>query len=571
MEDCIASQIAVFLRQEVPVFDKSRKITRPVRPGDIAVLCRTNTHCQQVAEALHRAGLKAGVARAGLLETAEVRLALAYLRRLINPNDRLSAAEIKLISGDLRLKDLIHQLSNATPEQKKKVLDIPMPGNDLNSRSAAEALDLLLSETDLRRTVCQLGQAVQRLDNLEVLRRYAREYESACNRLHTAATIGGFLIWLDRQSELGRDFQGSGESEDTIHVLTYHKSKGLEYPVCICHNLDQTLKEKVWEVNLVPDGKPDLNNILGGRWLRYWVNPYADQLKNTRLEERLHQSTAFTEATQQALEEEARLLYVGITRARDYLIFPTTASGTRWLNRVFSHGNESATTLDPDTDETPFYTASGRVLYCQTEQLFFPKNHPAVEWKEPAFLYHEESAGKQYFSPEKINPTAEAVPTNPNLTSDAPFLAAPMVSIDPALNAAQAAAIKSLIRCLSPSLTLAEHQLKIRQLQGKWTAKELLQQAVTVLDWLKSACSAVRVQTGVPVQSLYQERIFEGEIDVLIESEDHSIHVILLEEKESAATLAWLGYAVQQLFPHQPIRLWVVDVVEGQAREWVPK
>jgi ATP-dependent helicase/nuclease subunit A len=569
LEDCIASQIAVFLRQEVPVFDKSRKTTRPVRPGDIAILCRNNSHCQQVAEALHRAGLKAGVARSGLLETAEVRLALAYLRRLVNPNDRLSAAEIKLISGDLRLKELIHQLWEASPEQKRQLLDIPMPGNDLHSRSAAEALDLLLSETDLRRTVCQLGQAVQRLDNLEVLRRYAREYESACNRLHTAATIGGFLLWLNRQAELSRDYQGSGESEDTIHVLTYHKSKGLEYPVCICHNLDQSLKENVWEVNLMPEGPPDLNDILGGRWLRYWVNPYADQLRNTRLEERLRQSTAFTEATRQALEEEARLLYVGITRARDYLIFPTTANGTRWLNRVFSHGDENATTLDPDSDETPFYTVGGRVLQCQTERLFFPKIHAAVEWKEAAYLYHAESAGKHYFSPEKINPAAEAVPTNPHLKSGAPLLAAPMVTLDPALTADQAAAIKSLMHRLHPDLPLAEHQLKVRQLVGKWTADALLKQAVTLLEWLRTTCAAVGVQTGVPVRCVYNERIFEGIIDVLLESTDQTIHLVLLAEKESAATLAWLGYAVQRQFPGRAIRLWALDVVEGQAREWV--
>jgi hypothetical protein len=43
-------------------------------------------------------------------------------------------------------------------------------------------------------SVVQLGNPNQRLDNLDRLRRYALDYESACNRLHAAASLGGFLL-----------------------------------------------------------------------------------------------------------------------------------------------------------------------------------------------------------------------------------------------------------------------------------------------------------------------------------------------------------------------------------------
>jgi ATP-dependent exoDNAse (exonuclease V) beta subunit len=122
--------------------------------------------------------------------------------------------------------------------------------------------------------------------------------------------------------------------------------------------------------------KPDLNDILGNRWLRFWVNPYSDQLARTNLEETLQQTEEWEAASIQALEEETRLLYVGITRPRDYLVFPTTVKSTKWLNRVFNEGNEETPTLDPDTTETPFYH-NNKALHCETEITYKPR-----EWGE---------------------------------------------------------------------------------------------------------------------------------------------------------------------------------------------
>ena len=120
------------------------------------------------------------------------------------------------------------------------------------------------------------------------------------------------------------DTQTSGEELDAVNVLTYHKSKGLEWPVTICHALEGELRDNIWGISIIPEQeKVDLNDLLGKRWLRFWVNPYADQSRGTPLLERIEQSEAQSTATIAALEEEARLLYVGVTRARDYLIFPS--------------------------------------------------------------------------------------------------------------------------------------------------------------------------------------------------------------------------------------------------------
>ncbi|MCC7246331.1 MAG: UvrD-helicase domain-containing protein, partial [Saprospiraceae bacterium] len=233
LELCIAEQIKTTLERGVAVFNKKRNQTRPVRPGDIAILCRSNTECINMANALHQIGLKAAISRNGLLETAEAKLTLACLKFLLTPSDSLSIAEILVLTGGSDLETLVNErLQFLAHEQDaglrwaqdndylKQLFQLRTRTADL---SASEILTLVIEELDLRRLVAQMGAEQQRLDNLDRLRRMALDYESACQRLHSAASLGGFLLWVNEVAERDLDAQGSGESEDAIKVLTYHR------------------------------------------------------------------------------------------------------------------------------------------------------------------------------------------------------------------------------------------------------------------------------------------------------------------------------------------------------------
>jgi ATP-dependent exoDNAse (exonuclease V) beta subunit len=259
-ENCIADQIAVMLERKTLIYNKKRDQTLPIKPGDIAVLCRNNRGCEAMAEALHRTGLKAAIARTGLLETPEAKLAMACLKYLLTPSDSLSIAEILLLTNSMQLNELVENriqwlqdTSYPWAIQHPYLQQLQALRPRIAELSASEILSVVIDELDLRRMAVALGNAEQRLDNLDRLRRYALDYESACTRLHSAATLGGFLLWLNDLSRNKLDAQGSGESEDAVKVLTYHRSKGLEYPVTICHNLEQSLKEQIWGLNLVPE------------------------------------------------------------------------------------------------------------------------------------------------------------------------------------------------------------------------------------------------------------------------------------------------------------------------------
>ena len=418
MEDAIAHTLSSWLERKVEVQPKGHNSTRPVQAGDIAILCRSNRACLEMAEALHRAGLRAVISRAGLLATAEARLILACLKYLLNQSDSLSVAEILLLASGKEVEEIIETRLEYLEQKDQTENRRQLPhwaGDDaflqeLNELrglalelSSAETLDLMLERLDLRRIVSSWGNQRQRLSNIDMLRRYALQYEEACNRLHSAASTGGFLLWLAELANNEDDMQGSGEGPEAVNVLTYHRSKGLEWPVVLCHDLEGRLRSEVWGIDILSEREEvQLDDVLGGRWLRYWINPYADQYRGTHLADELEESEASERARKKALAEEARLLYVGITRARDYLIFPTRQMPTRWLNRVWHSGEEEHPTLDPDSSETP-WEWEGHFLDAETEVAVFGRDIPQVEAAPPAgLMYLSMPAGQQPHPPHAI-------------------------------------------------------------------------------------------------------------------------------------------------------------------------
>lgn len=614
-ENAIAAKIQQLLVRETPVFNKKRDQIQPVQPCDIAVLCRNNSGCQAIADALHRIGIKAAIARVGLLETQEARLTLACMRYLLTAADALSAAEIVCMIGGQPLEQLVeHRLDwlqsldappPPLPETDADEIREPIPPyhrasgswlredpflqklNRLRSHttdlSAAEILNLLLNELDLRRIAAQWGNPAQRLDNLDRLRYYALEYESACNRLHSAASLGGLLLWLNQLAENEQDAQGAGDSPDAIKVLTYHRSKGLEYPITICHNLDQALKEQIWGINLVAELEtPDLNNILGNRWMRFWVNPYADQLRGTRLEEALHASAAWKTAQKVALEEEARLLYVGLTRARDYLIFPGTTRGFKWLNRVFNQGDESIPTLDPHTDETPFYW-NNELIYCQLEQQTFPREFPESLPDLSPVPFHPERKGRNN-NPQTnlwIDPLTEIAPGPAPQTADPiPFAAWLEFKGDYSANISKA--VQAACAALQPGMPpvriqqLAQQQVDIRELNDSLPVEALTQQINDFQRFVMQQFAPKTLFAKHLLAGSFGKRQLRLEVDLYWENSAAAGIVLFApfaegmkkwktQAQQKAQILAWCQLILHQMHPNKSLHYWIVFPIEGQA------
>jgi ATP-dependent exoDNAse (exonuclease V) beta subunit len=570
MDLCIANSIRKLIEEELPVWNKKRTKTRQIQPGDIGILCKTNKDCQRISEALHQAGIKAAMARPGLLETPEIRLITACLKYVLTPSDKLSLAEISLISGDIRLEEFVQRQMNpdATPDLGIELgRQIRERRTSLIELSPSEILNQFLSQLDLRNIVAGLGAATQRLDNIEQIRKLALEYESACQRLHTAASLSGFLLWLSSQAENELDLQGSGEDEDTVRVMTYHKSKGLEFPLTICHNMDARLRENIWGVNLISEtDKPDLNHILDNRLIRLWSNPYSDQLRNTRLEEALHQTDAWATSVEQARNEEARLLYVGLTRARDYLIIPSTKLGTPWLNRVFS-GDAAAATLEPDQGDHPFFY-NNKPLPCQQEVMYFPKNFEAFPLDEKPFRVEETNANPGQQQTPLLLDVFRNSASGPQTMDKT--LYGPEYSDETGLPVLLK--ILPVFHALPDPEKQIQFQCDLESIPVETVRQGILDHARLVQNYVKQEIPNGTSLAHVPFVVEQNGQLAETRADMLCESNDR-IAAFLFKEKIDATTLHYASWLLAALQIHQPNKMcgvYLVCPASGTATKLAP-
>ncbi|MEM6770840.1 MAG: 3'-5' exonuclease, partial [Bacteroidota bacterium] len=400
-QEVTAKAIAELLANPPLCQPKGEAKERSLRPGDIAVLCRSNRSCKEMATALAKQGLSAAIARTGLLQTAEATLVLACLKYMLDRQDSLSVAEILLFGERYGLPEIVEDrldwlshyngLSAAARKEAKpwgNTAPLIQVLNDLRAatyeHATYELLNLLLERLDLRRIIVAWGDGEQRLSNLDELRQLAVSYEDNCHRQRRAASLGGFLLYLDGLMRTNKDAQGASERPEAVNVLTYHRSKGLEWPVVVCMDLDQKLRAEVWNLSVVAEQEEvDLDDPLAGRWLKYWVNPYGTSSSGIPWIESLKESVWQETATEEALAEEARLLYVGFTRARDYLILPTAKTGAPWLDRAFTRGGGVTPVLDPHTSDAPF-DWQGNEVTKYTQTWTEPRNLPTAPLTQQA-------------------------------------------------------------------------------------------------------------------------------------------------------------------------------------------
>lgn len=153
-------------------------------------------------------------------------------------------------------------------------------------------------------TACgALPEGNVRQANLRLLCQRAAEYED-----NGGIGLSGFLKQIDVQQQAGdsRSAKLLGEGENLVRIMTIHKSKGLEFPVVFCLQMNA-------KMHLTRRSGVKMHSKLGV------CLPYVNRDLNIR------RSTLADEAfdIQRLLDEKAekaRLLYVAMTRARERLI-----------------------------------------------------------------------------------------------------------------------------------------------------------------------------------------------------------------------------------------------------------
>ncbi len=344
---------------------------RPAMARDIAVLARTNTACRNIAKALHKRGVAVVLGRRGLSKTFEARLISAALAVWLDDGDTLARLSLLHMLGagdadadDAAAVDAIDVVSAAAVAPAGEALkDHAVIVAVAEAAAAAPvagvvaAFDRVVDVLRLNDHLARLSFPAQRLADLAALRALALRFVDECVARGRGPTIAGYLDRLESLRLSARagdddvgddDVRGVVAGEDAVTVITYHRSKGKEWPVVILANLSWDMGVRPFELaveaqaerddadddssdgddNSDNDGGDDNNDNDGGvytpptlaPWLRAWPSPYGKGVRKGALIELLKASPIMKRAELRHREEERRLLYVSWTRARDRLV-----------------------------------------------------------------------------------------------------------------------------------------------------------------------------------------------------------------------------------------------------------
>ena len=350
----LVSGVRRLVESKYQVFDKEAKIVRPVRYGDIAILSRSNDGVIGIAQHLRAGNIPVATAQPGLLKTPEATLALACLRRLNDGSDTIATAEIisladsqdpeNWVTDRLRYLDAKGDpdlwLEEKTAETNPHlILDrIARMRRELPLLAPREALHDLIADCDIPARVLRWQRdpsvARARLANLEALLELAAQYEDLCRNAQHAASISGFIIWLGEVREADLD-QLAQPSIDAVKVMTHHAAKGLEWPVVVLTDLNANVRDRLWSISARSRNDIDVSAPLRDRFLRYWPWPFGLQ-KQVGVADDIALTDTAKAFRSEAVEEQKRLLYVSMTRARDLLILARSKRKPtgEWLDTV---------------------------------------------------------------------------------------------------------------------------------------------------------------------------------------------------------------------------------------------
>ncbi|HVC70226.1 MAG TPA: UvrD-helicase domain-containing protein [Acidimicrobiales bacterium] len=268
-----------------------------LRYGDVAIFYRTNAQSRALEEALVRTAVAYKVVGGTrFYDRREVKDLLAYLRVLANPSDEISARRIVNVPrrgvGDTsadRLAAWARERGRSFADCFDQVAEAGVTGRAAAGLAALSALlDELRTEADAGAGPAALIQAVASRTGY-VAELEAQDTLDAAGRLENIAELVGAATEYDSLDEflesvaLVSDADEIEDDGSRVSLMTLHTAKGLEFPAVFLVGME--------------DG----------------VFPHLRSLDDPM-----------------QLEEERRLAYVGITRARRRLYVTHAWSRTLW-------------------------------------------------------------------------------------------------------------------------------------------------------------------------------------------------------------------------------------------------
>ena len=312
-----------------PVWDAKLSAYRPMTYRDIVILLRTvSGWAETFGEVLSDMGIPCFTgSQKGYFSAVEVRTVLAYLEVLDNPVQDIplaavmrspiggfsdeALAKLRSASEERRFYDCcIAYRDNGEDAALRLALDTFFRQMEyFREKAAYTPIHLLLWEildvTGYGAYAAALPAGRQRKANLDMLVEKAIAYEATSYR-----GLYHFIRYIESLKRYEVDYGEASlgtESDDTVRIMSIHKSKGLEFPVVFVSGLGKQFNETELR------GRLALHSSFGIGC------DYVDttlRLRQPSLLKKVIQKTSALEN----LGEELRILYVAMTRAKEKLI-----------------------------------------------------------------------------------------------------------------------------------------------------------------------------------------------------------------------------------------------------------
>ena len=319
------------------VKDKNTGELRPVRPSDIAILCRVNEECDELAGWLREWNVPVTrdlTVDINNLQSMLVMTVLNYFAENKAPD--ILKAEISVLLRQYSNIDVLEDKETVFADNIFPVLD--QLKEKMEGMPISSMVESVIHALDLYHEVEKWGDGENRKHYLSALIAAAAEYEQQCKLGGRISTLSGFINFISAGTyTVGRDVQRDG-----VNILTYHASKGLEWNIVILYSLgadilkDTSLQRRTYVgVNTMRKGRPDKNNFYSDFVIRYIPRFLSSRQSNLpgMMADQINAMPEYQDVRSHAYYQGARLLYVGLTRARDYLISVSAAENKlAWLD-----------------------------------------------------------------------------------------------------------------------------------------------------------------------------------------------------------------------------------------------
>ena len=362
LSTAVAKQIKTIFNTEnrINVKPKNRdENARPIEYKDIAILVSRNTECDKFISALLKEGIPVSSPETEIYQRAEVQLVISLLQYTIRKN-KLSILNIEKLLGETPTEKIILNAikeDDSTDASNPLLEKIDYVVKRIKNLPITYLVKNLILELNLHEIVKKWGDTLIRQQNLNTIIDVAKRYDEECLQNGRGTSIAGFINYLNSNENKPEPDNVS----NTVKVMTYHKSKGLEWPMVILTSLTDKKTDKQ---SLIKKHICTENIIKTDSGYHILLFPKFSGSKNIptpilNIIINEDPNTLFITKKDEAINEAKRLLYVGFTRARDYIV---TLSNTSYKKREALNWLVDLDVTDNGTDYQNIWGIKGEYL-----------------------------------------------------------------------------------------------------------------------------------------------------------------------------------------------------------------